>query len=446
MYPHRALVEKKSGTVTLQVVINKNGESGEVKIVTGIDPLCDQEAKRLVSLFKAWKPAVKNGETVCQSVPVSVEFTLPQNEDFHFKDYILTYLDDKLQFTRDTVNASYRWVKPVDGLGTYNADQYLLNLKNREVDIFTYRKTLFKRIKGTTINGTTQLVLARDVDSASEYKISFKPDSKKWVNASCESSTFTIDGKLISTEWPNGGPRIEYYSNGLVSSVTNYNKGTATTYSWYDNGQFESIIQNKQSYQSRILIEYWKKTGKKTIANGAGLLEEVLSNSLIIGSYDSGKKQGEFKEYQLDNKELLFVENFSKGELIDGFNVKKNIKYTAAVTFPEFQGGMNNMSKFLLSNLTYPNWARTNNIQGKVLVTFIVSKEGNIEEAEVKKGIGFGCDEEAIRVVKLMNGKWNPGIIRGEPARVQFSLPINFSLSKTANNSPLLSFPESSRF
>lgn len=72
--------------------------------------------------------------------------------------------------------------------------------------------------------------------------------------------------------------------------------------------------------------------------------------------------------------------------------------------------------------------ARESGIQGTVYVTFVVERNGNVTDVRVLRGIGGGCDEEAVRVIKAMP-KWNPGKQRGKPVRVQFNMPIKFTLA-----------------
>ena len=95
---------------------------------------------------------------------------------------------------------------------------------------------------------------------------------------------------------------------------------------------------------------------------------------------------------------------------------------------PGFPGGDVARMKYLRDNMKYPQMARESGIQGKVFVTFVVEKDGKVTDVRVLRGIGGGCDEEAIRVVKSMP-KWNPGKQRGKPVRVQFNLPIIFKLN-----------------
>ena len=86
---------------------------------------------------------------------------------------------------------------------------------------------------------------------------------------------------------------------------------------------------------------------------------------------------------------------------------------------------------FINSNLNYPSSARENNIQGNVVVQFVVNKDGTVQDIAVLRDIGAGCGEEVVRVVRLMNERnlhWNPGKQRGKPVRVMFVLPVKFSL------------------
>jgi protein TonB len=94
---------------------------------------------------------------------------------------------------------------------------------------------------------------------------------------------------------------------------------------------------------------------------------------------------------------------------------------------PEPVGGMGAFMKYLQKNLKYPEQARRMNVEGKVFVQFVIDKDGSPNDITVLKGIGSGCDEEAVRVIKSMP-KWTPGKQRGRPVKVRMSLPIVFKL------------------
>jgi protein TonB len=103
--------------------------------------------------------------------------------------------------------------------------------------------------------------------------------------------------------------------------------------------------------------------------------------------------------------------------------------YTVVEVMPEYPGGVNEMIKFLGENIKYPPTAKEKGISGTVYITFIVEKNGLVSNVNVLRGIGAGCDEEAIRVIKMMP-KWKPGTQRGQAVRVQYNVPIKFTLDE----------------
>lgn len=101
--------------------------------------------------------------------------------------------------------------------------------------------------------------------------------------------------------------------------------------------------------------------------------------------------------------------------------------FTVVEQQPSFPGGERARIKYLQQNIEYPQMARESGISGTVYVSFVVEKNGKITDVQVLRGIGGGCDKEAIRVVKNMP-KWNAGKQRGKPVRVRFNMPIRFTL------------------
>jgi protein TonB len=94
---------------------------------------------------------------------------------------------------------------------------------------------------------------------------------------------------------------------------------------------------------------------------------------------------------------------------------------------PSFPGGTEALMKWLSKNLKYPASAQENSIQGRVLVQFVVNKDGSIVEPKVLRSVDPALDKEALRVVSAMP-KWQPGKQRGKTVRVRFTLPVTFRL------------------
>lgn len=101
--------------------------------------------------------------------------------------------------------------------------------------------------------------------------------------------------------------------------------------------------------------------------------------------------------------------------------------FTYVEQMPSFPDGTEAMYKYIYDKIKYPAIARENGIQGQVIVQFVVSKEGDIQKAKVVRGIGGGCNEEALRVVNGMP-RWKPGKHNGRAVPVTFTLPIKFVL------------------
>ena len=100
--------------------------------------------------------------------------------------------------------------------------------------------------------------------------------------------------------------------------------------------------------------------------------------------------------------------------------------FTVVEEMPSFPGGEAKLFEYL-SKIKYPAIARENGISGRVYVTFVVDKDGKIKDAKLLRGIGGGCDEEALRVVKSMPD-WKPGRQNGRNVTVQYNLSVNFNL------------------
>jgi protein TonB len=114
-----------------------------------------------------------------------------------------------------------------------------------------------------------------------------------------------------------------------------------------------------------------------------------------------------------------------KGKIVDPGESGKPV--FAPDVMPEYPGGMAGLQKYLQSNLKYPAQAREDGIEGRVIVKFVVNEQGRVEGATIIKGLGGGCDKEALRVVNAMKG-WKPGMVQGKAVKVYYTLPIAFRM------------------
>lgn len=97
--------------------------------------------------------------------------------------------------------------------------------------------------------------------------------------------------------------------------------------------------------------------------------------------------------------------------------------------YPEFPGGMAAWARFIQKTLRYPYMAQENNVQGRVYLSFVIEKDGAITDVKVTRGIGAGCDEEAVRVLKK-SPKWKAGLQNNQAVRVRYDMPINYTITQ----------------
>ena len=143
--------------------------------------------------------------------------------------------------------------------------------------------------------------------------------------------------------------------------------------------------------------------------------------------WEDNGKDSSIVEYKQDGtRKWIRIGNKMKNKIENGV-------FTLTDEMPWFPRGDKGRVKFLKNNIIYPNMARESGIQGTVYVTFIVEKDGSLSDVRILRGIGGGCDEEVIRIVKKMP-KWKPGRLDDKPVRVQFIMPVKFTLIHKKKN------------
>jgi protein TonB len=114
--------------------------------------------------------------------------------------------------------------------------------------------------------------------------------------------------------------------------------------------------------------------------------------------------------------------------VVDGDNDQQNEKvYNVVEQMPQYPGGPAALMKYISESIKYPAEAKKAGIQGRVIISFEVSKDGSLKNIHIIKSCGKSLDNEAIRVVKSMK-KWEPGMQEGKPVRVKYCIPITFKL------------------
>ena len=141
---------------------------------------------------------------------------------------------------------------------------------------------------------------------------------------------------------------------------------------------------------------------------------------------------GDVARYTADNFSISTEESLlilMEGLSTLGDKPENDSIYQIVDEMPQYPGGEKAMMEYVAKNVKYPQEAKDKEIQGRVFVGFVVEKDGSVSTVKVLRGIGGGCDEEAVRVVSSMP-KWKPGIKDGKPVRVSYMMPLNFKLTE----------------
>lgn len=161
------------------------------------------------------------------------------------------------------------------------------------------------------------------------------------------------------------------------------------------------------------------------------LILAVIILSLFVACQPTTTKND---SYSTDSQTLEATEIQEETTLTPTETVSENIEKNTETVFTVveesamFPGGQNELIKYLALNIKYPKQARVRGVEGFVYVSFVVEKDGSLTDIKLLRDIGLGCGQEALRVVKEMP-KWKPAKLKGEIVRMQFNLPIKFTLA-----------------
>jgi len=168
----------------------------------------------------------------------------------------------------------------------------------------------------------------------------------------------------------------------------------------------EMVEITKQEEPKPQPVEMPKQTTQLEIVQDDVEVEDIEINA----DMDQNEVMEEYVAPEIEEEEVVEAEVF-----------------TIVEEMPSYPGGDAKMYEYLGKNIKYPQIARESSIQGRVFVNFVVEPDGSVSNVKVLRGIGGGCDEEAMRVVKTMP-KWKPGKQRGKAVRVSYTLPVVFKL------------------
>ena len=187
----------------------------------------------------------------------------------------------------------------------------------------------------------------------------------------------------------------------------------------YDKREIDASLLNREVVIDEEMVEITKQEEQKPqpveVPKQATQLE-IVQDDVEVEDIDINA--------EVEQNEV--IEDYVPVEVEEEEVVEQEI-FKIVEEMPSYPGGEQKLMEYVAKNIKYPQIARETGIQGRVYVNFVVEPDGSVSNVSVLRGIGGGCDEEAMRVVKNMP-KWKPGKQRGKAVRVQYMLPVNFKL------------------
>ncbi|MEP7264184.1 MAG: TonB family protein [Bacteroidota bacterium] len=176
-------------------------------------------------------------------------------------------------------------------------------------------------------------------------------------------------------------------------------------------------LKQKPAEQQKIIPEHTDAAFTNVVA-----IDSVITTRALTQDELNALNTGARKD-TTDGKETRITPALTDTSSGDSYNSIVGF----ADTMPMFPGGQDALIRYLSSHIKYPVEARMKDIKGTVYINFVIDKTGAVSSAEVQRGVGGGCDEEALKVIREMPS-WSPGMQNHHPVNVRFVLPVKFSL------------------
>jgi TonB family protein len=289
------------------------------------------------------------------------------------------------------------------------------------------------------INGNkTQDSLILEEIYTGKYDLTFRLKKKKFhcsvevLNQKTIHLLVDVKGKKFETKEINYNPHLPdpisddpNMVHVLVDDMPEFPGGTLELQKWIAMNIRYPIEACKRGIEGRVFVAcVINKEGeieRVRIIRSVDPLLDAEAVRVISGMpvWKPGRRNG-----QLTKVSYTFPINF---QLAGNLAVDTSEIYVIVDEMPEFPGGMLECQKWIAMNIKYPLRAMQNGITGRVFITFVINKEGKVENVEVVRSVSPGLDAEAVKVIRNMP-TWKPGRHNGQLAKVSYTFPINFEM------------------
>jgi TonB family protein len=488
-YPSSAREEGKEGKTIVAFTVNLDGKIEDAKIIKGVSEAVNKEALRVVNEMndktQGWIPAKKDGKNVKTEFTLPIVFRLESGAREEVKQEVVSnqplFIIDGIELERTTDMAnidniinpndiqSVNVLKDVSAVAKYgdkgkngviliqtkNAKGIIKNKPLEEMVIVGYGKAKqnnegkAEEIKLTLgpDNKVYDFVAEKPVFPGGDealfeylgYNIKYPEEARKNKIEGRVIVKFVVmkDGSIAEATVVRGiGSSCDEEALRVMKNMPKWKPGK-------NNGDPVNVtytlpisfrLENSSSKNGTSIGEIKLNTGNKATKNHDDLIYFIDNEEVDLTNVNNlDPNTIERMDVIKDATALKAYKHKGKNGVI---KITTKSPHTEDKVFdfvaekPEFQGGANALFEYLGKSISYPEEARKNKVEGRVIIKFVVRKDGSISDAKIVRGIGGGCDEEALRVVENMPS-WNPGKNNGKAVNVTYTLPLSFKLEGT---------------
>lgn len=188
----------------------------------------------------------------------------------------------------------------------------------------------------------------------------------------------------------------------------------------YDKREIDPSLLNREVVVDEEMVEITKQEEQKP--QPVEVPKQTTQLEIVQDDVET-----EDIEINADVEQNEVIEDYVAPEVVEEEVVEQEI-FQIVEEMPSYPGGEKALLEYVAKNIKYPQIARETGIQGRVFVGFVVEPDGSVSNVKILRGIGGGCDEEAMRVIKSL-AKWKPGKQRGKAVRVSYQIPVVFKLA-----------------
>lgn len=422
---------KVEGQVLIEVTIDTLGTSKNMHIIKGLYSDADQEAIRVVSLFKAWNPAIKASKKVAQRVVIPVNFDFSSSLEFR-NGNIVNYYDANLRSVTNKKEAELYSLSKVTNAGVPVGDIVFYRIDGDSSPYYTLkyekihlnREPVYGGIIADTLRQCDQVFFRNKRGRIEGTVYKFYP------NGTLFETEHYLNGKIVGTTQ-------KFYPNGLLGEEKIFMPNSATDFEyfrWHPNGQLAEVssysLDGDDNFKmSYTLYNLWNEQGKLLVKEGDG--EAILKKYNPVrkqlteqGKVTQGLKNGNWEGFT--GTALTFLETYDLGLMIVAGYVDENGRlrsYKERQTPPHYVNGDAELSSFIADKLK-----STYDKREKIHLSFNVGLDGTLKNIMVlddSKDKAFADD--VVKILEQTNGFWQPATFHGQPVAINHQMTLNIS-------------------